>query len=506
MNILFRTRGNHRTASRSTAGIFNACNRCGVGITLLLALLLLLAHHTGARAQGDGCTDACCRVERIVLSTGYDHTRDTAYRPGDADPFWRIVQDDNQANGRVPRDAWVLESRGAPWAAPLPGSQWIGATPTPWNSFLGYTHYERRFCVCGNDSTTLTFSLKILVDDSANVFLDGRYITSAPRPGSKTPTERTFTRRVVGGEHSLLVAVHNAPGQHSGLAIQGTVTGDRLIAMRCCGTETVPPGAHSACDTTRIALGTDTTWSLIVEHDSANWVCSRSITQPNGAWGSQPGAGWIGPSYNGNSSATANSFGYRKCFRVLCAGSYAVKLSAMSDDSSAIKIDDHLLLTIGGYGFQRPKQYSGVLTLDSGCHCISGHVLDAGGVVTGLNVRLELQGAGLENPACSECSKCGYGLAGVEPPATGAGPARALECVPNPVTGTSAVRYTLAHAADVRLELYSADGRLVAVLAEGRFGAGNYAVDLERTRFAAGAYRAVLHVGESVASTPVVMQ
>jgi hypothetical protein len=72
---------------------------------------------------------------------------------------------------------------------------------------------------------------------------------------------------------------------------------------------------------------------------------------------------------------------------------------------------------------------------------------------------------------------------------------------PNPFVGSSAVRFTLGRAADVRLAVYDALGREVAVLAEGQRAAGEHAVELDGRGLPAGTYLYRLEVDGEVVAT-----
>ncbi|HLA63829.1 MAG TPA: T9SS type A sorting domain-containing protein [Rhodothermales bacterium] len=67
---------------------------------------------------------------------------------------------------------------------------------------------------------------------------------------------------------------------------------------------------------------------------------------------------------------------------------------------------------------------------------------------------------------------------------------------PNPVRGAGSFRFVLPEAADVRLSLFDALGREVAVLAEGAEGAGTHVVSFDVSRLTPGAYLARLTAGE----------
>ncbi len=79
--------------------------------------------------------------------------------------------------------------------------------------------------------------------------------------------------------------------------------------------------------------------------------------------------------------------------------------------------------------------------------------------------------------------------------ATEDGPAElAVGVAPNPVSGTGVVSFELATASDVRIALYDALGREVAVLADGARGAGPHTAELSASALPSGVYvvRAVM--------------
>jgi uncharacterized lipoprotein YddW (UPF0748 family) len=73
-----------------------------------------------------------------------------------------------------------------------------------------------------------------------------------------------------------------------------------------------------------------------------------------------------------------------------------------------------------------------------------------------------------------------------------------LEAYPNPVHQSAVVTYTLAEPAPVRLAIYDLLGRRVALLAEGRQGAGDHEVTWQVGRLAPGTYFYRLETGSGV--------
>ncbi len=70
-----------------------------------------------------------------------------------------------------------------------------------------------------------------------------------------------------------------------------------------------------------------------------------------------------------------------------------------------------------------------------------------------------------------------------------------FEVMPNPMTGSGFLRYSLPAAADVRVRAYTADGRLVAVLLSQRMARGSGMVRLNTDHLAAGIYLLRLDTG-----------
>jgi hypothetical protein len=72
------------------------------------------------------------------------------------------------------------------------------------------------------------------------------------------------------------------------------------------------------------------------------------------------------------------------------------------------------------------------------------------------------------------------------------------QSVPNPASTGARIRFSLGHPADVRLRLYAIDGRPVAELADRRFDAGSYDVEVPVTDLPAGSYLYVLRAGDEI--------
>ena len=90
-------------------------------------------------------------------------------------------------------------------------------------------------------------------------------------------------------------------------------------------------------------------------------------------------------------------------------------------------------------------------------------------------------------------------LTPAEPGAPDSPDALALAVAPNPAQGRASLRFTLPAAADVRLAVYDALGREVAVLADAALPAGTHEVALDVGRLAPGVYVARLTTGAETA-------
>lgn len=91
-------------------------------------------------------------------------------------------------------------------------------------------------------------------------------------------------------------------------------------------------------------------------------------------------------------------------------------------------------------------------------------------------------------------------VVGVEPPPARAGGATLAPIQPNPASGTTRLRFTLARAADVELGVFDIAGRRVASLAKGPHEAREHAVSLDASGLPAGLYACRLVAGGAVIS------
>ena len=201
-------------------------------------------------SNGDGIDDTCCDVgpgNNVVI----DLTTGTLDAGGlipvnGFDDTWTVISQP-APTGTLPRPAVVVTPSTA-WAAALPNSQWISASPgfgvIPGGPPGTYC-YESCFCLHdGFHNASLSFSLR--ADNSAFVYLNNfgcanggavpLILTDSPSFNSPNPTTFPATGNVplVAGENCIEVRVNNANlggPSATGFNMTGQVTADDA---RCC--------------------------------------------------------------------------------------------------------------------------------------------------------------------------------------------------------------------------------------------------------------------------------
>lgn len=475
------------------------------------------------------CTDVCCQTTALTLNTGYDHGFGSVYPVGSLDQYWTITSDPFRTP--VPRSANVIAKLAGVWGGPFAGTQWIGPNPTALDTRLGDVRYAKCFCLC--QTSTLTFSMSVLVDDQAFIYVDGVFVGATANGAFVNPTNFNFTRTLGTGRHCVEVVVRNSQVSHSGLNIQGSIQGSGLLKYNCCGPVTV---TTDPCLTNRLVLGSNNTWTLLTgpPKNGPYPRCASIVTQPNGAWGAPTaGSSWIGPNFRGTSVAgPPNTYIYRKCFCVAQAGNYAITFTTLADDYVNVRLNGAPLYTHAGFSNASRTTRTFIVALGTGCNCMDFEVVDAGYAVTGLNVLVDIQGALLYKDNCCSCSGCNTSFPPDNPPSglsmkdgdagtietsiaadkmaadvAAASTARpTLVNVPGETTGQSTVHYVMDQDAQAQVKLYNAEGELVRVLDEGTREMGGHAVSLVTTDLPAGSYSVELVYAEHALTVPVDVQ
>ena len=141
---------------------------------------------------------------------------------GNPDPNWRITVD--PSGGGVPRLATTANWAGLGWSPPMPGTNWISISDTA-SATTGTYVFEHEFFI---DSLCVCPSLRIciMVDDTANIYLNGNFIgTWASQHNIKTfnHTHTITAPFIIDDWNTLSVEVINNPANYTGINIKGWV-------------------------------------------------------------------------------------------------------------------------------------------------------------------------------------------------------------------------------------------------------------------------------------------
>ncbi|MBS1914338.1 MAG: T9SS type A sorting domain-containing protein [Bacteroidetes bacterium] len=457
------------------------------------------------------CKDSCCQTDVLLLNTGYDHFNNQPYTVPASDAFWHVITD--PAGGPVPRAADVIPSA-PPWAPAQFNSQWIGGVPSPRDPSLGGTVYEKCFCVCGDRPMVYTIDLNILSDDSATVFVDGAPIGNTPQMGFGTPTPIHTIVKLTPGVHCIEVEVDNIFPVQAGFDLVGTIQGQGLVRYNCCNNAFIDP--PDKCETPKLTIVTDDSWTLQSGPQDGTVYprCADIVTQPNHAWSAPiPGTNWIGPNNTGTSHG--GDYVYHKCFCLTKPATVTITMSSMADDQAEGYLDGVQVTNAGPFSGP-PNTNTIIVALDAGCHCFDFVVHDLGFVVSGLDAQIDISGPHIARPECCDCGNCKNGGGGDQPllrtqggnPAiSGQAASRTLMmAIPNPTNGVTTLRYSLATAMDVSLDLYDASGKHVRSLDAGSRQQGSHDITVDAKSLPSGAYFVVLTMDKRAFTLPLTVQ
>lgn len=124
------------------------------------------------------------------------------------------------------------------WASPPLGSLWSsqradhGTNAGPSGSYV----YEVKFDLCSGFGRTSSFPLQVLVDDAAEVFLNGVQVGGTIPFNTLTPLNLLSTAQLVGGENTLQLRVQNTQAIATGFAVAGFLR----VAQGKCPCATAP--------------------------------------------------------------------------------------------------------------------------------------------------------------------------------------------------------------------------------------------------------------------------
>jgi len=177
-------------------------------------------------SQGASCNDPGCKVDRVILNTGFNQPAGGVYTPVTPDGYWELVNAPNTGLA-IPTPAWVITSF---WGNPWQDSGWISAyntaswtldNPAPEKPYS----FQRCFCTC-DGVKMLDIDFLMLVDNVAQVYFDNMLIgqQTDKTTGSFTkPLHVRARQEIKPGEHCIRVDVRNLSGVAMGLNINGGV-------------------------------------------------------------------------------------------------------------------------------------------------------------------------------------------------------------------------------------------------------------------------------------------
>lgn len=147
----------------------------------------------------------------------------------------------------VPAEAKIVTGTNG-IAAPITSSDWISPLPTAMSRNVGWTTFQRCFCLCKDASVRVL--IEYWADDYAEVYLDG-VLLSAPVQANMTHTVLyNQVRSLLKGRHCLEIKVRNQPAVNMALNARGyleDLTGN-LLKYDCCPSTFVAPTSNLLSD------------------------------------------------------------------------------------------------------------------------------------------------------------------------------------------------------------------------------------------------------------------
>lgn len=216
---------------------------------------------------GASCQNDKCKVDRVILNTGYDHAAGAVYSALQPDGYWELVDapkldlnGDDLPDGfgttttlSLPSPPWVISPHPS-WAT-LPDSRWLSAyqtnaldTNNPPPSTQGapaYAPYSFQRCFCTCEGVRSVFlDLRVLADNTAVVSFDGVPLAGGSMlqnsvDNFKKGLEIRQQIPVSPGRHCLRVDVRNLSREAMGLNVSGTATSSPrgrplFLSAACC--------------------------------------------------------------------------------------------------------------------------------------------------------------------------------------------------------------------------------------------------------------------------------
>ncbi len=407
--------------------IFNArsVGKCKTPVPTVTPTPTASASFTATRTATP--TPTCAEPISVDISTGRN-----SVPVGNSDQIWSLIAAPPGTTNFSPGPATVIAPNGA-WGS-LPNAQWISANTGCTNTTTtdcpgGVYSYKLCWEQCG---PLVPESLQILVDNIADVFIDGGLVTTVP--GFNTPT--TIPGFTLGtGMHMLQVDVHNNPysgggGTATGMDLSGHLNGSVKIVpceietptftATATSTPTATPTRTPTATATStptptcgepisllISSGTnasvgnsDPIWSLIAAPPGTTGFSPgpATVITPNSAWTTLANTQWISANTGCSTTTTTDCpgglYSYQLCWEQ-CGPLVPESLQILADNSADVFLDSTPVTTVSG--FTSPATIPG-FALATGKHVLRVDVHNAaysggGGTATGMDLSGTLNGA-----------------------------------------------------------------------------------------------------------------
>jgi hypothetical protein len=326
----------------------------------------------------------CCPKSNLNLNLATGVDDNGVVLPANSnDPHWIVTIDPN--GGTVPRPSTTVTPHPS-WVT-FPNSSWVSA-----NYFGVNGDYEYKFCFCLDPrARNPVLSLQVRADDFGQVYLNGNLLGNASGfsvvnvPAISTSNPSYFHP----GENCIVVKVQNVGGAPTGLNMIGSVTA--LDGKCCCDPADLNKDIRSGVYDNNgpfIAVGQDDdTWTVTCDATGGSVPRPAQVITPHPLWATIPGTRWI----SATTGATNGLYCYQYCF---CLDprfrNAALTMDLLADDYAEVYLNGTLVgQTPMGWAFLNPPTHISVTNqaLFKDCqNCIEIKVLNAGGVITGMDV------------------------------------------------------------------------------------------------------------------------
>jgi|GEM_PF-2428027 len=173
-------------------------------------------------------TSDSCKVDTLLLNTGWNHTSNSVDPIGSLTTFWTVIGDPSP-NTNEPRPAWAINKHPA-WSNALPNSQWISSYPSSANDTNGLYVYQACFCarrLATGAYPNIRLVLDLRADDRARVYVNGNLVVSTPLSWAfNTPTPTHFDG---------IINNYLSPDGHNCITVEVDNTGNVAMGFNLAG-------------------------------------------------------------------------------------------------------------------------------------------------------------------------------------------------------------------------------------------------------------------------------